>query len=619
MKVRYCFYGLLILICAFVPFRQSSTEITLLNTTPCICIKSWTVGQSSGYWGKAKRPLNMGSFITNSEETNCIEVSVGYCDDQPSPLNIMYPITSFEFQLSMSHGFVVEKMVYSVSGPDASLFDPSTGFSVKAKFKGPQDTEGLACAQNGRDNKPIVFNAKFIGYYGSEPDNPKTVTVEGKWYQDTKDMIRQEYVDMTPTLRPRTNKIRAELPVPSKDSFVDTISTDNGVDSWNTGHYSSYMIDDGLKNKKSSWLAKVNELYRRNRVASDGTKLPDLPDFTDTDFQVNSGYRNPYHQRFHVGSNAFHSRHPYGDALDIQTLDVDGDGLGPNGIEQVHGDESLSDDGVAMQEAAEAAGAKYTASWKDYTSQHTHADWTSRSSWPPPDEAVFSPPCEIDGTAADGPCVTCAPSSGSSADEADEGDTGGTQETPSTPSYHACGIHATSVSGDHTWGTFACGDATHVGYLCQASSDHSITISGWSGTFYECQPHQAFVCGHTDLTANAYTHRLESCPPNSNGDSCTAGSSYACSSHTHVYPAIVCGAASWTGCTASISSRTEHQTACRNCPESYWTCSTSGVAWHATPLTCQRSGCSVSLTKCQNTGGGGCFSNGTEYRYHDLP
>ncbi len=188
-----------------------------------------------------------------------------------------------------------------------------------------------------------------------------------------------------------------------------------------------------------------------------------------------------------------------------------------------------------------------------------------------------------------------------------------------TPTMHPCSIHATSVSGDHTWGTFACGDATHVGYLCQASSDHSTLISGYSGSFYECQPHQTFACGHTDLTANAYTHRLESCPPNSNGDSCTAGSSYACSLHTHVYPAIVCGAASWTGCTASISSRTEHQTACSNCPESYWTCSTSGVAWHATPLTCQRSGCSVSLTKCQNTGGGGCFSNGTEYRYHDLP
>ncbi len=185
----------------------------------------------------------------------------------------------------------------------------------------------------------------------------------------------------------------------------------------------------------------------------------------------------------------------------------------------------------------------------------------------------------------------------------------------STHAGYACQITAS----DHQWGTFPCGDVTHVGYLCQVSSDHSTLITSYSGSFYECQPHQTFACGHTDLTANSYSHRSETCPTDSNGQSCEYGSFYACSPHTHAYPAIVCGAASWTRCTAAVSSSTEHQTACSNCSQSYWSCNLSAVAWHATPLTCQRSGCNVSLTKCQNTGGGGCFSNGTEYSYHDLP
>ena len=97
----------------------------------------------------------------------------------------------------MSHGFTVEKKVYSTSGPDATLFDPSTKFSVKAKFKGSEDTEELVSScngNNGRNNKPIWVNVKFIGYYGSDPNNQNTVEITQKWIQDQKDIIRQEYV-----------------------------------------------------------------------------------------------------------------------------------------------------------------------------------------------------------------------------------------------------------------------------------------------------------------------------------------------------------------------------------------------------------------------------------------
>lgn len=144
--------------------------------------------------------------------------------------------------------------------------------------------------------------------------------------------------------------------------------------------------------------------------------------------------------------------------------------------------------------------------------------------------------------------------------------------TPSTPSYHACGIHETSVSGDHSNSSYTCG--IHSGYLCQESSDHQVQITGYSGTFYECQPHQTFGCGHTDLTANAYTHRLESCPPNSNGDSCTSGSSYGCSSHTHVYPAptATCANGHSYDPTNSVDNNRHRTRTCRWCSQTWQKC-----------------------------------------------
>lgn len=251
---------------------------------------------------------------------------------------------------------------------------------------------------------------------------------------------------------------RAELPVPSKSSFVATISTDNGVDLWNTGHY-AYMIDEGLKEKKAAWLAEVNTTYR----------IPNgLSAFTDAEFKVNSGYRNPYHQRFHVGKGklaSFHSRHPYGDALDVHTPDVNGNGT----VEQTYNNEARSADGVTMKRAAESqsVGALWTASWEFY-STHTHADWTLRridgGDWKPLDDTVYSPPCSIDGTAASGPCVTCATTSSNN----EEVDTPTPTITPSTITY-TCRIHSGAASSE--------------------SSDHSTSISGYSGSFYECQAH----------------------------------------------------------------------------------------------------------------------------------
>ena len=105
---------------------------------------------------------------------------------------------------------------------------------------------------------------------------------------------------------------------------------------------------------------------------------------------------------------------------------------------------------------------------------------------------------------------------------------------------YACGNHsgAASDASGHVWGTFTCGDATHVGYLCGASSDHSTTIYGYSGSFYECQPHTNGACGHTYRLHEASTHTLQaSCSQtNAKGENCTVTSFYGCLSHTHTYP-----------------------------------------------------------------------------------
>ena len=123
-------------------------------------------------------------------------------------------------------------------------------------------------------------------------------------------------------------------------------------------------------------------------------------------------------------------------------------------------------------------------------------------------------------------------------------------------------------------------------------------------------------CGQHPTTASGVHSLQASCSEtNSRGDRCTATSFYQCQHSSHTYPAptptptptppttVTCGAASWTGCTADVSSSTEHNVSCR-ANHSYWTCGTSN-AWHAS-RTCTRCGntysnCDNSATACQSS------------------
>ncbi len=268
---------ILLLVLLFIPVEdslRSSDSIDIYVTKPCVVWEAWQIGQSSGYGNTI-----MSSFITNSETTCGVEVEVSYCNSQLS--SYVLPITKYDFVITMNNGFSVTKKHSKTTGPDTSSLDPATTFSIDAKLEGPRDQENIACPLNGRENKSMEVTVTFTGYYGSDPNNQKTVTLTKTWKQDTVDILRQEYVDLTPSGN------RAELPVPSKTSFKQTISS-NGTDGWNTGHY-SVMIDDGLKNKKADWLAEVNK-YREGKNDSKGNALSM---FSDADFVVTSAYRNP--------------------------------------------------------------------------------------------------------------------------------------------------------------------------------------------------------------------------------------------------------------------------------------------------------------------------------------
>ena len=122
-------------------------------------------------------------------------------------------------------------------------------------------------------------------------------------------------------------------------------------------------------------------------------------------------------------------------------------------------------------------------------------------------------------------------------------------------SLHACGIHDTSVSGNHTsmyvCDISPCSNRIVLGCLalCPETDNHGkvvCTISGcqdstpydpnssWGGWHAPCDECSQYICtggGHS-----WYPRCTDTTHTNANGDSCTAGG-YECVSHTPVYPA----------------------------------------------------------------------------------
>ncbi len=150
------------------------------------------------------------------------------------------------------------------------------------------------------------------------------------------------------------------------------------------------------------------------------------------------------------------------------------------------------------------------------------------------------------------------------------------------------GIYSTS---DETPNCSDC--TTHCSSPCGCST--SGTCNG-TVSYHTCGVHEIAVSGDHSLQASCSS-------TDSNGNYCTVTSFYACDSHTHSYPNLVkCGAKNWTGCTARVSSRTEHQvSSCDSCGSTYWTCNSTALAKHTGTETCNRSACRQTWRRCGST------------------
>lgn len=169
----------------------------------------------------------------------------------------------------------------------------------------------------------------------------------------------------------------------------------------------------------------------------------------------------------------------------------------------------------------------------------------------------------------------------------------------------------------HEWVYEDCPDG-HAHYECDGS-DHTLLA-----TCSNCNEASVYKCaGHPDsCTASSSTD--DSTGSNTDGGN-TEGSTESGSTDSgdsessNPTPTLVeCGGKDWTGCTMQVDTSDTHKVyGCTNCGNDYWSCSATAVDRHTVSYTCKRSGCNVSITKCQN-GNGGCFSGGTEHTYHWL-
>ena len=126
---------------------------------------------------------------------------------------------------------------------------------------------------------------------------------------------------------------------------------------------------------------------------------------------------------------------------------------------------------------------------------------------------------------------------------------GGTPPTGNpSPSYHPCGVHLTSVIGNHS-----------LQATCSSSND--------------------------------------------NGN-CTVTNFYACDGHTHVYPEPTLVACGRRRCTERVSERNKHRTdPCSACNASYWSCGPH-ADYHKDQhrlRTCRRNGCGNQWRRCQSS------------------
>lgn len=533
------FKSIYIYVCLFTFFAITFHLGAGGGSAPKLVFKSWKAGQSpsvTGPYVAGQTTEEELSFLTN-EETKCkLQVTVGYAANQPANA---YQLNAYEFKIGAKvllpglsaeeqkkHTFTFPAQAKQQVAAGATSFGFS-GDGTLTKHWGPSTQKRHHCSNYARfpkynpqksqqKGRALAINVTFIGYYGTDPNNPQKLQINLPLTQYERDQMRQEYLDhimIARTNKPKTYQKYGDVSVPSRSEF-------STADGYSDAHAHSLMINKNLATKKLHWAQACDKYV--GEVLEKEHRIENL--------HKTGGYRNAHHHVYHVSQGpssdtAFLSAHQYGRALDVRTVDMDNDGT----LENTRA--TNWEDSEDMADAARQYAAAGYRRW-DYNDGHVHAQWGGNST---SSQRVSKAPEEEENDESPPPM--------------------GQVDPPETITY-ACSVHsgAASEASSHQSGTYACG--VHSGYLCQASSDHGTTISGWGGSFYECQPHQTFACGHTDLTANSYTHRSETCPFDSYAQACSSGSYYACQSHTHDYPNRIDGAC---GHTYTVAQRSSHE------------------------------------------------------------
>jgi len=235
-------------------------------------------GQSSGgvapalhftYWkaGQGQANTESGTFITNTETTCELIVRVAYEDTQP---DTAYTLTRYAWEVSGSHGFTFTGQ----SRASGAVGTTSTIFSYEGDGTGDEHTatnrshcpnyRGTATPRNGRNDLPIKITVKFVGYYGTNPNNQQKLTLTKTLTQDVIDQIRQEYLDNR-RIQARHKPGDTAIPIPSRSDFSSS-------NSYNDGHYGQ-MIDKNLSTKQTHWTQACDKKAKELKASASVTSL----------------------------------------------------------------------------------------------------------------------------------------------------------------------------------------------------------------------------------------------------------------------------------------------------------------------------------------------------------
>ena len=475
---------------------------------PSVKFTSWSVGRSSGTDTSKAEHL---SFITSTGTSCQFSASVNYqiiVQNQKQNTSPIDPSTVKWTVTGASHKmkFDTNSVSSNWTGPNPSNLDTGTAFNMVAKLKVPayKATKSCTAIDAKRAQRKAVHregeSPTFTLNFAAQTKAGHKVTASITFAADEKDQIRQEYVDL--------NK-----PIPGRGDFVVS-------NTYDFGHYGK-MLDAGLDGYFQSWIDAMNKLYRTGKKDSKGKALKPLE---KSNFGLNSGYRSPHHNYHHAKSVVVLSSHMYGHALDVNGRDIDGK-KGADQTKMVNAADTKKKDG--------GAGARFSQKYKNKT--HVHADWAP-SDWK---QRAYSTD-KTQNTAGDPPKLSL-PAGGTTISTSKRATTTSPTTTLITTISYACGVHSGDPSdvSSHEWGSALCAITSHANYICLIDQDHSRMITGYSGSFYECQPHQTDACGHTDPTANAAYHAPQpaSCSVlDAYWQSCRETQSYVCGVHTHDYP-----------------------------------------------------------------------------------